>query len=108
MEQNHPAFLVDIEKHPRDSVLHQARPHLVDAVAQWSANGHPKRPAKFHGLDVLADPLPILRRQPFQPTPNRLSSCPRPKEDCWNPLVLFFECLGLRTLTRGGLWLFWH
>jgi hypothetical protein len=40
MEQHHPALLVDIEKHARNSVLGQARPHFIDAIAQWFANGH--------------------------------------------------------------------
>jgi hypothetical protein len=33
MQQDHPAILVDIEKHARDSVLHQADPHFKKAVA---------------------------------------------------------------------------
>lgn len=65
MQQNHPAFLVDIKEHPRDSVLGQARPHFVDTVAQWPPNGHPYWPAELHRLDILADVLPIFRRKLF-------------------------------------------
>jgi hypothetical protein len=32
MQQDHPALLVDIEKHPRDSVLLQVGAHLLDAI----------------------------------------------------------------------------
>jgi hypothetical protein len=67
MQQNHPAFPVDIEKYARDSVLTQARPHFVDAVAERLAYGHANGPAELHGLDILSDALPILGRKPFQP-----------------------------------------
>jgi hypothetical protein len=60
MQQDHPALLVDVEEHPRYSVLGQARPHLVDAIAYRSANGHADWPAELDGLNVLADPLPVL------------------------------------------------
>ena len=60
VEQDHMAFLVDIEKYACDSVLGQARPHFVDALAQWSTNGHPDWPAELSRLNVVADPLPVL------------------------------------------------
>ena len=60
MQQHHPAFLVDIEKHASNAILGQACPNLLDTVAQWLANGHPDKPAKFHRLDVLADPFTVI------------------------------------------------
>jgi len=60
MQQDHPAQLVDIEKHPRDSVLSQVRSHFKDAVSQWPASRHPDGPAELHCLDVLPDALAIL------------------------------------------------
>ena len=60
VQQDHPAFPIDVKKYARNSVLHQARPHFIDAVTQWSANGHSDRPAELHRLDILADTLPIF------------------------------------------------
>jgi len=61
VEQDHPASFVDIEKHSCDSVLGQARPHFIDAIAKWFANRHPDGPAELHCLDILSDALPIIR-----------------------------------------------
>jgi hypothetical protein len=33
VQQDHPAFPIDVEKYARNSVLHQARPHFVNAIA---------------------------------------------------------------------------
>jgi len=60
VEQDHSALLVDVKENSRDSVLSQARPHFVDAVAQWPTNGHPDWPAKLHCFDVLPNTLPIF------------------------------------------------
>lgn len=60
MQQHHPASLVDIEKHTGDSVLSQISPHLMNAIAQGSANGHPDGPAELHGLDIFTNQLAIL------------------------------------------------
>jgi hypothetical protein len=60
MQQNHPAFLVDIENYPRDPVLRQFAPHFIEAVSHWPANWHPNRPAKLDSLDVFPNPLAIF------------------------------------------------
>src|ERR1700677_3468255 len=41
MQQNHPAFLVDIENYPRDPVLRQFAPHFIEPVSHWPENGIP-------------------------------------------------------------------
>lgn len=61
MEQNHSASFVDIKKHPRNSILSQACPYLIDALAQGPANRHANRPAELYGFDVLSDSLPVIR-----------------------------------------------
>jgi len=60
MQQDHSAFLVDIEKHSGDSVQDQVCSHFINTVAQWPGNGHPNWPAKLYCFDVLADAFPIL------------------------------------------------
>ena len=60
VQQYHPPLFVDVEKHPRNSVLAQAGPNFVDAAAQWSADRHANGSAKFHRLGILADALAIL------------------------------------------------
>jgi hypothetical protein len=45
VEQNHPGSLVDAKKHPRDSILREARPHFINAVTKGFANGHSDWPA---------------------------------------------------------------
>ena len=67
VEQDHSAVFVDVKKDSRDSVLSQVRPHFIDPAAHWLENGHPNRPAELHGLNILSDALPILRRKSFQP-----------------------------------------
>ena len=64
MEQDHSAPSVDVEEHARNSVLSEAASHLIDAASQRLANGHSYGPTEFHGLDVLADGLPILGGKP--------------------------------------------
>jgi len=61
VEQHHSSLLINIEKHSRDAILIQARPYFVNAIAYWSTDGHPKRPTKFNRLDILTDPLAIIR-----------------------------------------------
>jgi hypothetical protein len=60
VEQNHPVLLVDVEEHPCDSILRQARPHFVNAITQGLAHWHPDWPAELYCLDILADPLSVL------------------------------------------------
>ena len=74
VEQDHPAPPVDIKKHARDSVLGQARPHFMDAVAHWPANRHPNRPAELHGLDILSDAFPVIGWQLLEPFSQPLSA----------------------------------
>jgi hypothetical protein len=65
VQQDHSALFVDVKKDPRDSVLSQVRPHFIDTVSQWLANGHPNGPAEFHRFDVLPDAFPIFRGKPL-------------------------------------------
>lgn len=60
MQQNHPAFRVDIEKHASDSAPDQAGPYFIETVAQRATHRHPDRPTKLNGLDVFADAFAIL------------------------------------------------
>src|SRR5579863_3315854 len=62
MEQNHPAFLVDVEKHSGNAILREARTHFVDAIAQRPAYRHANRPAEFDCLDVFANAFSIFRQ----------------------------------------------
>lgn len=101
MKQDHPALLVDIEKHPRDSIPRQVCPHFIDAVTQWFADRHPYGPSKFNRLDVLADPFAVLRRrQLLESVPHGLSAGLRAIEDRRDSFALPFEGLSLRTQSR--------
>jgi len=62
MQQDHFAFRVDIEQHPSNSVLTQARTYFVKSIAQRSADRHSNWPTEFHGFNVYSDLLPILDR----------------------------------------------
>jgi hypothetical protein len=60
VQQDHSAFPIDVKKYARNSVLHQARPHFINAIASGLANGHPDGPAKLHRLDILTDTLAVF------------------------------------------------
>ena len=60
VEQDHSALFVDVEEHPCNSVLRQARSHFIHAIAQWLANGHADGPAELYGFDILPNSFPIL------------------------------------------------
>src|SRR5947209_2742804 len=94
---------VDIKKHARDSVLGQARPHFMDAVAHWPANRHPNRPAELHGLDILSDAFPVIGWQLLEPFSQPLSARFSAIEDRRNPLALSFNDLRLQAWSREGL-----
>jgi len=61
MEQDHPAFLVDVKEDAGDAVLSQAGSYFVDAVTEWFADGHTDRPAELYRLDVFSNAFPILQ-----------------------------------------------
>jgi hypothetical protein len=61
VKQDHPEFLVDLEKHPRDTVLEQLCTNFVPAATHRPANRHPDRPAKLGSLYIFADAFSILR-----------------------------------------------
>ena len=103
MQQNHPALLVDVKKYSRDTILAQARTHLIDTVAQWPANRHPDGPAKLHGLYVLADAFAILRRgHTLQLIPHGFSASIGAEEDRRDPFTLSFDRLRWDVDPRRG------
>ncbi len=99
------AVLVEIKQHPRNSVLGQVRPHLVNTTAHGAAYRHPHGPAKLNRLDVFADTFTILAgREAFQPFPNWLPAGLRPIKDGLDALTVseagrFLTLIGLGLLT---------
>lgn len=93
MKQDHPAFLINIEKHPCNSVLRQTGAHLIDAVMEWPANGHPDRPTELHRFDIFSDAFAVIRRKLPQPLPYGLATRLRSIKDGWDPLTLLLEVL---------------
>ncbi len=108
MQQDHPAFFVDVEKHPGDAVLGQTSSHLINAVPQWPANGHPDGPAELHGLDVLPNAFPVIWGKPLQPFPHWFAARLRAIEDRRNSLTLVFARLRWGTCAFLRLRLFTH
>ncbi len=108
MQQDHPAFFVDVEKHPGDAVLGQTSSHLINAVPQWPASGHPNGPAELHGLDVLPNAFPVIWGKPLQPFPDWFAARLRAIEDRRNPLTLVFARLRWGTCAFLRLRLFTH
>jgi hypothetical protein len=82
MQQDHFAFRVDIEQHPSNSVLTQARTYFVKSIAQRSADRHSNWPTEFHGFNVYSDLLPILDRvERLPPRAHWLPASSSPKEN---------------------------
>jgi len=61
VKQHHPVSYINVKQYPRDAILPQPSPNLVDPIAQRLASGHPNGPPELHGLDVLPNPPPVFR-----------------------------------------------
>jgi hypothetical protein len=61
VQKHHPAPFVDVEEHSGDAVPRDIAAHLIETASQGPAHRHPYRPAELNCLDVLTDPLAVLR-----------------------------------------------
>ena len=63
MKKDHSASFVHVKEHSCDTVLPQPCAYLVDSVAECLAHWHSNWPTELHSLDVLANPLAVLRQR---------------------------------------------
>src|SRR5713101_3442582 len=90
------------------SIYDSSSSHLINAVPQWPANGHPDGPAELHGLDVLPNAFPVIWGKPLQPFPHWFAARLRAIEDRRNSLTLVFARLRWGTCAFLRLRLFTH
>lgn len=62
VQQDHPAFVIDVEKHSGDSVLRQIGSDFIDPLTERPADRHSDGPPEFNDFDVYSDALPVLLR----------------------------------------------
>lgn len=82
VEENHSALFVDIEKYPCGAALRYVCSHFVNSGTERLADRHPYRPAVLYGLDVFADPFPVLGGERLQPLAHGFSSSFGAIENC--------------------------
>lgn len=71
VQENHPV-VAEVEQDTRNAVVREICTYFVNSFSQWPANWHTNRPAKFNGLDIFTDSLPIFpRRQTLEPITHR-------------------------------------
>ena len=90
VKQDHSSFVVNVEKHSGDAILRQVRSHFIYPVTHRPANGHPDGPAKFDGLNVLADAFTVVGREALQPISHGFVAGFCAEKDCRQSLAFFF------------------
>jgi len=73
VEQDHAPF-GDAKNHAGDAAVREVAAHLPKPAAQWPAQRHAHRPAKFDDSNVEPDDAVIRFRQGFQPLPDRFDA----------------------------------
>jgi len=92
VKKNHSVAPIDVKQHSRNAILRQPRSHFINRIPERPTNGHPDGPAKLDSLDILANPLPVLRKwQLLQPISDGFAAGLGPIEDRRNTFALVFR-----------------